>query len=598
MFPRLFLPTPSVLLWTLGTTPQASGVPLPSESLKVGTVIDIGKELPARSSMYNPRSFGGKNYLVQINAPQRAVGCYPAGSTNYEALANIKDGAEVRMAGAFPAANYVLLAGGAENDYFSRIDPNLSLTTRAFAKTPAVMPSSYDWVDEDTVIHTSYKSGLRANLYLTDIKPDPFQVTANPSWNADGYVPTAATTRIRNVRVGDHYKGYAYYGDSGVKTAGFWAINLATGVSTPLGTLAVTGDGSWGLWTVKEVDGFLYVHTTHDGIYVFTLTDATTLGPLHTRYTKESLDRGLKSKERVMRPPQEDRQAPMSLARLWLMLGFVCVLTVPATARDLAGESLALDAPVGGICSYEFLDLDDPCALRDVAGNGLLTFGGFDANDRLVWVNGFESIDAWRAYARNDPCLADDRTEQVGWALSGGKEDIFWQLQALIYLCPEYRNIIGAIESRPSIYDGNRKMWLVPGIELTGADNRFDLSTTTIFWNPSVTTAAGGAQPWDKFPPLVALAHELVHAYQRIVEDKTTYASSLQIPAIKEENLIRHAFYRRVPGYGDIKPRPGNAGFYQGPMLQYLFDTVEWADWPLSYAPLLDVFMQQEPDDP
>ncbi len=287
---QLSLLTPCVLLLTFGIVRPAFGVPLPGTSLKVGAVLDIGKDLPARSSMYNPRSFGGKDYVVQINAPQRGVGCYPAGSTNLEGLANIKDGAEVRMAGAFPAANYVLLAGGADNDYFSRIDPNLDLATRVFAKNLAFMPNSYDWVDGDTIIHASYKSGLRTNLYLMDIQAEPFQVTANTSWNANGYVPTGATTRIRNVRVGDHYQGHAYYGDAGIKAAGFWAINLATGVSTPLGSIDVTGDGSWGLWTVKEVDGFLYVHTTHDGIYVFSMTDATTLGALHTRYAKESLN--------------------------------------------------------------------------------------------------------------------------------------------------------------------------------------------------------------------------------------------------------------------------------------------------------------------
>ena len=290
MLGKLSLPAPVILLLTLGLMAQVFGAPLPSGSLKVGTVIDLGKDLPARSSMYNPRSFGGKNYLSQINSPQRAVGIYPAGSTQSEALAIIKDGAEVRMAGAFPAANYVLLAGGADNDYLSRIDPNLNLATRVFAKTPAVMPNSFDWVDTDTIIHASYKSGLRTNLYLMDIKPDPFQVTPNTAWNANGFVPTPATTRIRNVRVGDHYRGYAYFGDSGVKAAGFWAIDLATGAPAPLATLAVTGDGSWGLWTVKEVDGFLYVHTTHDGIYVYTMTGATTLGPLHTHYPKTQLD--------------------------------------------------------------------------------------------------------------------------------------------------------------------------------------------------------------------------------------------------------------------------------------------------------------------
>ena len=288
MFRKLFLLT--IFILAFGVTKLALGVPLPIGSLKVGTVIDIGEDLVASSSMYNPRSFGGKNYIVQINAPQRGVGCYPAGSTFCEALADIGDGAEVRMACAFPAASYVLFSGGADNDYFSRIDPNLNLDTRVFAMNLGVRPSSYDWVDDDTIIHNSYKSGLRANLYLMDINPNPFQVTANTSWNTNGYVTTEATTRIRNVRVGDIYSGYAYYGDAGTNTAGFWVIDLATGVSTQLGTLNVTGDGSWGLWTVKEVDGFLYVHTTHDGIYIYNMPDATTLGTLHTRYTKDQLD--------------------------------------------------------------------------------------------------------------------------------------------------------------------------------------------------------------------------------------------------------------------------------------------------------------------
>jgi len=194
------------------------------------------------------------------------------------------------MAGPFQAAEYILFSGGAGNDYFSRIDPNLNLDTRVLATNLDVRPSSYDWVDDDTIIHNSYKSGLRTNLYLTDVNPEPFQVTANTSWNGNGYVTTEATTRIRNVRKGDIYNGYAYYGDAGTENAGFWAIDLATGVSTQLETLSVTGSGSWGLWTVKEVNGFLYVHTTHDGIYIYNMIDATTLGSLHTRYTKDGLD--------------------------------------------------------------------------------------------------------------------------------------------------------------------------------------------------------------------------------------------------------------------------------------------------------------------
>jgi hypothetical protein len=292
----------------------------------------------------------------------------------------------------------------------------------------------------------------------------------------------------------------------------------------------------------------------------------------------------------------------MSLARLWFALGLVgAVGFLPARAGDqrlASADTTGPAVPVGAIYSHAFLDLDDPCAVRDADGNARLTFAGFDANDQLIWAKGFESLDAWRAYAGNDPCMASEKTGQVGWALSGGQEDIFWQLQAIFYLCPEYRNLVAAIESRPVVYDGTRKTWLTPGIQLTGADNRFDLATATIFWNPTVSSAAGGVKTWDRFPPLVALAHELVHAYQRIVEDETTYRSPLQIAAMKAENLIRHAFRRRVPGYGDLRPRPGNAGFYLGTMLQYLFDDVQWADWSLSYAPWLDVFLEQGPGDP
>jgi hypothetical protein len=264
-----------------------------------------------------------------------------------------------------------------------------------------------------------------------------------------------------------------------------------------------------------------------------------------------------------------------------------------STTPGPVAETLALDESDGEVFSWEFLDLDDPCAVKDAAGDALLTFGGFDANDRLVWMKGFESLDAWRAYARNDPRLASDKTGQIGWALSGGKEDVFWQLQAILYLCGEYRNVIEAIESRPVIYDDNRRTWLVPGIELTGGENRFELATATLFWNPRVSSAYGGTSSWDNFPPLAALAHELVHVYQRVVEDRPTYTSPLQAPAMKYENLVRHAFHRRVPGNGGVRPRPGNAGFYLGPVFQYLFDDLEWADWSPSDVPLLDVFEEQ-----
>jgi len=92
--------------------------------------------------------------------------------------------------------------------------------------------------------------------------------------------------------VGKTFTGYAYYGDAGVNNnPKFYAIDLATGVSTELGGAGqLTGSGSFGLWTVVEAGGYLYVHTTDNGIQVYKMLDATTVGPLVYTYSKELMD--------------------------------------------------------------------------------------------------------------------------------------------------------------------------------------------------------------------------------------------------------------------------------------------------------------------
>ncbi len=294
------------------------------------------------------------------------------------------------------------------------------------------------------------------------------------------------------------------------------------------------------------------------------------------------------------------RESEMNLAKALFAiacLGFLILSRTHALGAPLASDSRLRQAGQSGIdrvvFSHRFLDLDDPSAVRDAQGAALLTFGSFDANDILVRAQGFESIDAWCAHAANDPCLAGSKMQQVGWQLSGGDEAIFWQLRAIVYLCGAYENLLAAIESRPLVYNGNARTWVAPGIELTTGINHLEQYTATVFWNPSVSSGFGGVRQWDRFSPLVALAHELVHAYQRIAEDRRTYSSSLQVGAMKDENLIRYAFYRKVPGHADVLPRPGNRGFYLDSTFQYLFDNIEWLDWSPDRAPLLDVFEQQ-----
>ena len=120
-------------------------------------------------------------------------------------------------------------------------------------------------MDDNTIIYTVYSpSTNRDRLYLADVVAAPFALNRNTAWNANGYITTSASTRIRNVRVGDAYSGYAYYGDGNQSSnPNMYVVNLATAAETLLGNAGtLTGTGSFGVWTVLERGGYLYVQTT------------------------------------------------------------------------------------------------------------------------------------------------------------------------------------------------------------------------------------------------------------------------------------------------------------------------------------------------
>lgn len=240
--------------------------------------------------------------------------------------------------------------------------------------------------------------------------------------------------------------------------------------------------------------------------------------------------------------------------------------------------------------SYGFLELDDSRAVVDANGARLLTFVRFGADDRVLWMRGFVDIDAWCAFARNDPNLSAFKMEQAGWALSQANEAIFWPLQALMYICPDVRDTVGAIESRPAVFDRFTRKWRTPHIELTTGENLCHQPSGTVYWNPTITRAYGAPVAWDAFPPLVGLAHELVHAWQRVVEDRQMYGSSMQVEAMKRENLVRYAFYRKVPGHEWVRPRPGNKGYIRNGTFVAYFEDMEWSEWSADFNPMLDVF--------
>jgi hypothetical protein len=278
---------------TCGCVSTSIAGPIPNDALMVTAAMDTGDALGGANSNYNPRNFAGSNFVLQIN--NNGLVRYDVGAEVAAAAISLEGGlgGQARMWSPMDAgtsSDWVLLAGGADEGQFSRLPYSAENTAdRVFAGPANHEPNSFDWVDNDTIVYSSYE--FRNTIYLADVTADPFMVTTNTTWNTEGAVSTAAE-RIRNVRVGDVYDTHAYYAEAAVDTnATVWALDLATGTSTEVAKIEhVSGDGSWGLWTIKEVDGYLYVQTSHDGVYVYEMEDATTLGPLFTHYTKETLD--------------------------------------------------------------------------------------------------------------------------------------------------------------------------------------------------------------------------------------------------------------------------------------------------------------------
>lgn len=243
--------------------------------------------------MYNCSLFDGNIYAIQINF--YGFGRYPSGSSILSAGV-VETSRQTRMVSSFRGADsstYMLASGGATLTSFTRYDfDGTNPQDAPFPGNQAV--ESFDWVDNDTIICTDYT--VKQRLYLVDVAAAPFALTTNTTWNANGYITSHASTRIRNVRVGEGegYSGYAYYGDNGVAAnPKVYALNLTNGVETELGswngTLRTGFTSSFGLWTVVERGGYLYLQSSDDGIQVYSMTDPTTMGSLYATYSPELL---------------------------------------------------------------------------------------------------------------------------------------------------------------------------------------------------------------------------------------------------------------------------------------------------------------------
>jgi hypothetical protein len=357
--------------------------PIPRDQLQVTSVINTADALFGANSNYNPRHFNGNNFAVQINNTSGVVR-QPAGGEEPDATLWLTGEPEARMVSPFDggkSTDWLLLGGGANEPQFSRVPLNAEdAADREHAGPDDHEPNSFDWVDDDTIIYASYE--FRDSLYLADVVAEPFSVTPNPLWNPAGSVKTQAG-RIRNVRVGDVYSGFAYYAESAVASdARVFAIDLQTGVSSVVTTIDdVSGDGSWGLWTVKESDGYLYVQTSHDGVYVYEMQSATTTGSLATHYTKEDIDNLMLEAGGTITPNWGFEVANRGSLMLFGGSGTVIEVSVPFVelegdfnrngVLDAADLDLMADARLSGSYSAE-LDLD---------GDGFI---GVD--DRSIWL--------------------------------------------------------------------------------------------------------------------------------------------------------------------------------------------------------------------
>ena len=208
--------------------------------------------------------------------------------------------------------------------------------------------------------------------------------------------------------------------------------------------------------------------------------------------------------------------------------------------------------------------------------NGI--FGFIDLNEEVpddaVWSKDFDNIDAWMTWAKDNPNFGFDDLcpydERVGWEMANGDEEVFWAVQALIYLGYEenFGGTIAALQAAGVTID------TISGYYTEGGEintSYYTQDSKTVTWNTTTNdgnfynTSDDQYRQWFKYHPLTALAHELGHAIDALdgpfpydtFEEK--YAAELF--AVDWENSFRYKFYKKVPGYqkGDeweMLPKP------------------------------------------
>ena len=216
---------------------------------------------------------------------------------------------------------------------------------------------------------------------------------------------------------------------------------------------------------------------------------------------------------------------------------------------------------------FKFLDMEDD--------DGLLRFAWIDdkTDDKtkqqtIIWNgSGFEGQDGWLRWAESNPTFKgyenSDITSRDGWELSDGNTDLFWQLQAIIYLGADG----GLIKQIESI--GHATIVMNRTYSHRFGYNWYDPWANIVYWNPDFHEVSRVREhdswtdaEWNRTHAWANLVHELAHVRDDLYGTIGLYYE-FEVAAVAAENWAREAFFKKVPGKQDIYPRPGYQGTWE-----------------------------------
>jgi len=133
-----------------------------------------------------------------------------------------------------------------------------------------------------------------------------------------------------------------------------------------------------------------------------------------------------------------------------------------------------------GLFSYGFVNMNDP----DHGTAGALTFAKV-VDGQVVQTKTFDSMDAWEKWAAENPYFFEDGpTEDLpevakrdGYKLAEANMDIFWALQALLYVGFDWRSLEAAGVEQVHISTARLR-----GDEPGFAADQYDSRTHTLRW--------------------------------------------------------------------------------------------------------------------